>query len=113
MMPSVIRGLHGKNDRLARARFDLVEDRTRVKQRIEKLLEDALIKISCVLTDIHGVSGRAMIEALIAGRAQPHRARRAGQGPGPGPQDSPGRSPRRPVHRSSRPAGPDAARPAR
>jgi len=53
---------------LARARLDLVEDRTRVKQRIEKLLEHALIKISCVLTDIHGVSGRAMIEALIAGR---------------------------------------------
>lgn len=56
---------------LARARFDLVEDRARVKQRIEKLLEDALIKISCVLTDIHGVSGRAMIEALIAGRRSP------------------------------------------
>jgi transposase len=53
---------------LARARFDLVEDRGRIKQRIEKLLEDGLIKISCVLTDIHGVSGRAMIEALIAGR---------------------------------------------
>ena len=56
---------------LARARFDLVEDRTRVKQRIEKLLEDALIKISSVLTDIHGVSGRAMIEALIAGQRSP------------------------------------------
>jgi transposase len=56
---------------LARARFDLVEDRARVKQRIEKLLEDALIKISCVLTDIHGVSGRAMLEALIAGRRSP------------------------------------------
>jgi transposase len=56
---------------LARARFDLVEDRTRVKQRIEKLLEDALIKISSVLTDIHGVSGRAMIEALITGRRSP------------------------------------------
>jgi len=56
---------------LARARFDLVEDRARVKQRIEKLLEDALIKISCVLTDIHGVSGRAMIEALIAGKRSP------------------------------------------
>ena len=56
---------------LARARFDLVEDRARVKQRIEKLLEDALIKISSVLTDIHGVSGRAMIEALIAGRRSP------------------------------------------
>jgi hypothetical protein len=37
---------------LARARYDLVEDRTRVKQRIEKLLEDALIKISSVLTDV-------------------------------------------------------------
>jgi transposase len=56
---------------LARARFDLVEDRTRVKQRTEKLLEDALIKISSVLTDIHGVSGRAMIEALIAGQRSP------------------------------------------
>ena len=56
---------------LARARFDLVEDRTRVKQRIEKLLEDALIKISSVLTDIHGVSGRAMLEGLIAGQRSP------------------------------------------
>ena len=56
---------------LARARFDLVEDRTRVKQRIEKLLEDALIKISSVLTDVLGVSGRAMIEALIAGQRSP------------------------------------------
>ena len=56
---------------LARARFDLVDDRTRVKQRIEKLLEDALIKISSVLTDVLGVSGRAMIEALIAGQRNP------------------------------------------
>jgi|SRR5580658_7270237 transposase len=52
---------------LARARFDLVEDRTRVKQRVEKVLEDALVKISSVLSDLHGVSGRAMLEALIAG----------------------------------------------
>jgi transposase len=58
---------------LARARFDLVEDRARVKQRVEKLLEDALIKISSVLTDIHGVSGRAMIEALITGQRDPRR----------------------------------------
>jgi transposase len=56
---------------LARARFDLVEDRTRVKQRVEKLLEDSLIKIGSVLTDIHGASGRAMIEALIAGERDP------------------------------------------
>jgi transposase len=56
---------------LARARFDLVEDRSRVKQRVEKLLEDALVKISSILTDLHGVSGRAMIEALIAGERDP------------------------------------------
>jgi transposase len=56
---------------LARARFDLVGDRTRVKQRVEKLLEDSLVKISSVLTDIHGVSGRAIIEALIAGERDP------------------------------------------
>jgi transposase len=56
---------------LARARFDLVGDRTRVAQRLEKLLEDALIKISAVLTDLLGVSGRGMIEALIAGQRNP------------------------------------------
>jgi len=56
---------------LARARFDLVEDRTRVKQRVEKVLEDALVKISSVLSDLHGVSGRAMLEALIAGERDP------------------------------------------
>jgi transposase len=57
---------------LARARSDLVGDRTRVKQRVEKLLEDSLVKIGSVLADIHGVSGRAMIEALIAGERDPH-----------------------------------------
>jgi hypothetical protein len=58
---------------LARARFDLVEDRTRVKQRVEKLLEDSLVKISSVLTDIHGLSGRAVMEALIVGERGPKR----------------------------------------
>ncbi|MGH8920746.1 MAG: IS110 family transposase [Actinomycetes bacterium] len=57
---------------LSRARFDLVGDCSRVKQRVEKLLEDALIKIGSVLSDIHGVSGRAMIEALIGGERDPH-----------------------------------------
>ncbi len=50
-----------------RLRSDLTEERSRHKQRIEKLLEDALIKLSSVATDIFGVSGRAMIEALIIG----------------------------------------------
>ncbi len=55
-----------------RLRIDLVEDRSRQVQRLEKLLEDALIKLSTVATDIMGVSGRAMIDALIAGERDPH-----------------------------------------
>src|SRR5712691_4885152 len=55
-----------------RLRSDLVEERSRHKQRIEKLLEDALIKLSTVATDLLGVSGRAMIEALIAGERDPN-----------------------------------------
>jgi transposase len=55
-----------------RLRIDLVEDRSRQVQRLEKLLEDALIKLSTVATDIMGVSARAMIDALIAGERDPH-----------------------------------------
>ncbi len=54
-----------------RLRVDLTEERSRYKQRMEKLLEDALIKLSTVATDIFGVSGGAMIEALIAGERDP------------------------------------------
>jgi transposase len=54
-----------------RLRSDLTRDRSRQVQRLEKLLEDALIKLSTVATDIMGVSGRAMIEALIAGERDP------------------------------------------
>lgn len=56
-----------------RLRADLTAERTRHKQRLEKLLEDALIKLSSVATDLFGVSGRAMIEALIAGERDPRR----------------------------------------
>jgi transposase len=54
-----------------RMRLDLTAERSRHKQRMEKLLEDALIKLSSVATDIFGVSGRQMIEALIAGERDP------------------------------------------
>ena len=54
-----------------RLRTDLVRERTRHKQRVEKLLEDALVKISIVATDIFGVSGRAMLAALIVGERDP------------------------------------------
>ena len=63
-----------------RLRLDLTEDRSRLKQRMEKLLEDALIKLSIVATDIFGVSGRAMIEALIAGERDPHVLAELAQG---------------------------------
>lgn len=53
-----------------RLRADLVAERSRHKQRLEKLLEDALIKLSVVATDLFGVSGRAMLEALIAGERE-------------------------------------------
>lgn len=54
-----------------RLRAELVEERSRYKNRLEKLLEDALIKLSAVATDIFGKSGRAMLEALIAGERDP------------------------------------------
>ncbi|MDQ6740533.1 MAG: IS110 family transposase [Actinomycetota bacterium] len=55
-----------------RLRTDLTVERSRHVQRMEKLLEDALIKLSSVATDIMGVSSRAMIEALINGERDPN-----------------------------------------
>jgi transposase len=52
---------------LTRQRAQLVSEKTRVANRIHKVLEDANIKLASVATDILGVSGRAMIEEIIAG----------------------------------------------
>jgi transposase len=54
-----------------RYRRDLTEERTREKQRAEKLLESAAIKISSVVTDLHGVTGRDIMDRLIAGERNP------------------------------------------
>jgi len=56
---------------LTRYRVDLIGARTSEKQRVEKLLEDALIKVSVVVSDVFGVSGRVMMAALIAGERDP------------------------------------------
>jgi transposase len=56
---------------LTRYRRALIQDRTREMQRVEKLLEDAQIKLSSVASNVFGVSGRAMLEALIAGQRDP------------------------------------------
>jgi transposase len=54
-----------------RYRRHLTQARTAEKQRAEKLLEDGHLKLSSVISDIHGVSGRAMLEAIIAGERNP------------------------------------------
>ena len=56
---------------LTRYRADLVGVRTAEKNRVEKLLEDACLKLSVVASDIFGVSGRAMMTALIGGERDP------------------------------------------
>ena len=50
---------------LLRTRKQLVREQTSHVQRVQKTLEDANIKLDCVITDILGVSGRAMIEAPV------------------------------------------------
>ena len=54
-----------------RYRRDLTEERTRDKQRAEKLLESAAIKVSAVISDLHGVTGRDIMDHLIAGERNP------------------------------------------
>lgn len=54
-----------------RYRRDLIEERTRDKQRAGKLLEGAAIKLSSVLSDLHGVTGRDIMDRLIAGERNP------------------------------------------
>ena len=54
-----------------RCRRDLTGERTREKQRAEKLLESAAVKLSSVVTDLHGVTGRDIMDHLIAGERNP------------------------------------------
>jgi transposase len=58
---------------LTRQRTQLIRDCATVANRIQKVLEDANIKLSSVASDVLGVSGRAMIRALIDGQDDPDR----------------------------------------
>lgn len=58
---------------LTRLRVSVVEDLNRVVNRIQKVLEDANIKLASVASDIAGASGRAMLRAIIAGDSDPAR----------------------------------------
>jgi transposase len=56
---------------LTRQRTQLTREQTRITNRIHKTLEDANIKLGAVASDILGKSGRAMLDALVAGERNP------------------------------------------
>jgi transposase len=56
---------------LTRTRMALIDERSAVVNRLQKVLEDANLKVASVATDIMGVSGRAMVEALLQGTTDP------------------------------------------
>src|SRR5918997_273376 len=58
---------------LLRTRKQLVREQASHVQRLQKTLEDANLKLASVLTDIMGLSGRAILEALVAGETDPER----------------------------------------
>jgi len=75
----LIRGSFGPDQQtqemrdLLRTRKQLVRERSRHVQRLQKTLEDANIKLDSVISDVMGLSGRKMIEALIAGESDPEQ----------------------------------------
>ncbi len=57
---------------LTRYRKTQIADRQREANRLHKILEDTGIKLDCVASDILGVSGRAMLDALVSGTTDPN-----------------------------------------
>src|SRR5258707_13639951 len=65
---------------LTRTRMRLLQERTRLINRIQKVLEDANLKLASVVTDIMGVTGQAILRALVAGEEDPERLAHLAQG---------------------------------
>jgi hypothetical protein len=63
---------------VTRYRRSLIRDQTRAKQRLEKLLEDAQIKLTSVISNLHGVSGRQMLGSPESGTRKSWRRWRTG-----------------------------------
>jgi transposase len=72
---------------LTRTRKQLVRERARHTLRIQKTLEDANVKLTAVVSDVVGVSGRAILEALVAGETDPDRLLAATTGRLQAPRD--------------------------
>jgi transposase len=66
------KGLRELRD-LTRHRTKLTQERAAVINRLQTILEDANIKLGSVATDVMGVSGRAMIDAIVDGETDPHK----------------------------------------
>jgi transposase len=82
--PAAIRAVRD----FTRARQDLVHERTRCLQRLEKLLEDAMVKITSVVSDgMKAKSSVAMVQALIAGERDPRTIADLAKGPLRGKRD--------------------------
>jgi len=79
--PSFIpaRGLRELRD-LTRRRRKLLGDATSEKNRVEKVLQDANVKLSSALSDLFGVSGQLMLEALLEGKAPPEQIAQLARG---------------------------------
>lgn len=58
---------------LTRLRLSLTQERSQLVNRIHKLLQEGGIKLTSVLSDVMGVSGRAILEALASGESDPER----------------------------------------
>nr|WP_201784599.1 transposase [Nonomuraea pusilla] len=98
---------------LTRYRRSLVRESTREKQRVEKLLEDAQIKLSGVISDVFGVSGREMLQALIDGQRDPKIAGTDGTRPDALQDPALAGGAHRPLHRRAQLPLPDDDRPHR
>jgi transposase len=65
---------------LTRQRTQLIREQTRIANRIHKTLEDANIKLGAVASDILGKSGRAMLDAIVAGERNPRKLAELAEG---------------------------------
>ena len=65
---------------LTRRRLQLVQDATRERNRVEKLLEHVNVKIGNVLSDVFGVSGQSMLLALLEGKTEPEQIAQLARG---------------------------------